>query len=87
MPLPSGCKADTTNDPHSLNFSTILTGCKEQMLLGFDCKSGNSSEASSSPEKNDTEHKVFWYPYLKRDSPLTVNSGSCNFLVSHENRP
>lgn len=34
--LPSACKADTTNDLHSLNFSTILTGCSEQMLLGFD---------------------------------------------------
>lgn len=59
MSLPSGCKADTTNDLHSLNFSTILTGCIEQMLLGFDCKSGNSSKAWSGPEKNDTEHNVF----------------------------
>lgn len=33
MPLPPGCKADTTNGLHSLNFSTILTGFSEQMFL------------------------------------------------------
>lgn len=38
MPLPPGCKADTTNGLHSLNFSTILTGFSEQMFLACDCK-------------------------------------------------
>lgn len=38
MPLPPGCKTDTTNGLHSLNFATILTGFSEQMFLGYDCK-------------------------------------------------
>lgn len=45
MPLPPGCKADTTNGLHSLNFSTILTGFSEQMFLGCDCKKDYNSQS------------------------------------------